>query len=332
MRKFFSVFVSILAVVAFGFASANAVERYKFGSGPAGGGWNPAIGAGVQLLNKSLSGKGLKYAHVPSQGSVANIRRVAKGSFHTTWGHVVQVVQQWNGTGKFKKDGVRRDFRIIANVRAQSQIIAVLADSPIKSFSDMAGKRVNLLSRGTGSNVNCMNMFKGAGIFNKIEKRFLGFRDSGRALGDRQIDVYCSAGAPFTIPALTQLSVRKPVRYVGLSESEQKKVVSTFPFYTPVTIPPLSEVKGQTSHARSIAYDVFWVAHKSMSDKGIYEMLKVIADPGNLKKLTKAARYWAKLSGKFDNLKVHKVHVHPAAARYWRSRGTNVPGSVVKGY
>ena len=288
MRKIFFVFISTLVVVVFGLSSANALERYKFGSGPAGGGWNPAIGAGVQLLNKSVAGKGLKFAHVPSQGSVANIRRVAKGSFHTTWGHIVQVVQQWNGTGKFKKDGVQRDFRIVANVRAQSQIIAVLADSPIKSFSDMVGKRVNLLSRGTGSNVNCMNIFKGAGIFDKIKKRFLGFRDSGRALGDRQIDVYCSAGAPFTIPALTQLSVRKPVRYVGLSKSEQKKVVSSFPFYTPITVPPLAEVKGQTTHARSIAYDVFWVAHKSMSDKGISAMLSTIADPGNLKKLTKA--------------------------------------------
>ncbi len=96
MRKIFFVFISVLIVVVFGLSSANALERYKFGSGPAGGGWNPAIGAGVQLLNKSLSGKGIKFAHVPSQGSVANIRRVARGSFHTTWGHIVQVVQQWH--------------------------------------------------------------------------------------------------------------------------------------------------------------------------------------------------------------------------------------------
>ena len=73
----------------------------------------------------------------------------------------------------------------------------------------MIGKKVNLLNKGSGSNVNCRNIMEGAGILDKIEVRNLGFSDSARALGDRQIDVFCSAGAPFLIPALTQLSITK---------------------------------------------------------------------------------------------------------------------------
>lgn len=331
MKKRFTWLIAGAAIVALVASTASAAERYRFGSGPAGGAWNPSIGAATQLLNKSV-GKKYRFQHSPSQGSVANVRRVAQGEFSTSWAHVVQVYQQWYGTGAFKKDGVKRDFRVVANVRAQSQIIAVLADSPIKSYADMKGKRVNLLSRGTGSHVNCKNIFTAVGLIDKIEARYLGFRDSARALGDRQVDVFCSAGAPFIIPALSQLSIRKPVRYIGLSEAEQKKVVGSFKFYVPVTIPPQKDVRGMKDPARSIAYDVWWIAHKSMSNDAIYNMLKVVADPANLKKLTKVQRYWKDLSGNFNALKVHKIKVHPAAARYWKGRGVKVAGEVVQGY
>ncbi|MGI9379387.1 MAG: TAXI family TRAP transporter solute-binding subunit [Methyloligellaceae bacterium] len=311
--------------------TANAQERYRFGGGPSGGAWHPAISAGTQILNKELKGK-VNFQYSPSAGSVANVRRVGQGEFATSWGHVGQVWQSWNGVGLFEKDGANKDFRIIANVRAQSQIIAVLADSPIKSFADMKGKKVNLLARGTGSHVNCKNIFAALGLIDQIDQRNLGFRASGQALGDRQIDVYCSAGAPFTIPALTQLSISKPVRYISMTEEEQKKVTSAHRFYVPVTIPVQKDVKGMDAPALSIAYDVWWIAHKKMSDDSIYNMLKIIAAPENLKQLTKTARYWRDLSGNFNALKEHKIFVHPAAAKYWKERGVEIPGGVVKGY
>ncbi len=308
-----------------------ALEQYRIGGGPAGGGWHPAVSAGAQLLNAELSGK-FKFHYSPSNGSVDNVRRVALGDFDTAWGHVGQVYQAWNGIGLFKKDGKSHDFRIIGNVRKQTQIIAVLADSPIKSFSDMKGKVVNLLNKGSGSNVNCNNIFKGVGLFDQIKARNLGFAASGRALGDRQIDVFCSAGAPYLIPALTQLSISKPVRYVSLSDAEQAGIIKSNPFYAAATIPVQKDVRGMTQPAKSISYDVYWVVNKKMSDAAVGAVLKVIADPANLKKLAQTAGYWRTLNGDFSNLKTVGVPVHPAAAKYWQGRGYKVPSEVVKGY
>ncbi len=311
--------------------TANAQERYRFGGGPSGGGWHPAISAGTQILNQKLKGK-VNFQYSPSQGSVANVRRVGQGEFATAWGHIGQVWQSWNGVGLFDKDGSNKDFRIVANVRAQTQIIAVLADSPIKSFSDMKGKVVNLLAKGTGSHVNCRNIFTSLGLIDQIEARYTNFAKAAQALGDRQIDVFCSAGAPFTIPALTQLSISKPVRYISMTAEEQKKVIADNKFYVPITIPKQADVKGMDAPADTIAYDVWWIAHKQMSDDSIYNMLKVIAAPDNLQQLTKTARYWRDLSGNFNALKEHKIFVHPAAAKYWKERGIDVPTEVVKGY
>ena len=208
----------------------------------------------------------------------------------------------------------------------------MLADSPIKSYSDMKGKIVNLLNKGSGSNVNCRNIMEGAGIINDIDVRNLGFSDSARALGDRQIDVYCSAGAPFTIPALTQLSITKPVRYISLTDEEQANVIKTNPFYAAVTIPVQPDVKGMDAPANSIAYDVYWLAYKTMSDEAIAAMLETTADPENLKKLVAVAGYWKTLNGDFTNLKSLGIPVHPAAAKYWESRGFDVADETVKAF
>lgn len=311
--------------------SAQAMESYKIGGGPAGGGWHPAVSAGAQLLNSELSGK-FKFNYSPSNGSVDNVRRVSLGDFHTAWGHVGQAYQSWNGIGLFKRDGASKDFRIIGNVRKQAQLIVVLADSPIKTFSDMKGKVVNLLNKGSGSNVNCNNIMKGAGIFNDIQVRNLGFSASARALGDRQIDVYCSAGAPFLIPAVTQLSITKPVRYVSLTDAEQAAIVKANPFYSPLTIPVQKDVRGMTEPAKSIGYDVYWLAHKSVSAAAIEAMLQVAAKPENLKKLAATAGYWKTLNGDFSNLTTVKIPIHPAASKYWSGRGYKMPAGLVQGY
>jgi len=311
--------------------TAQAQQSYKIGGGPSGGGWHPAVSAGAQLLNSELGGK-FKFNYSPSNGSVDNVRRVSLGDFHTAWGHVGQAYQSWNGVGLFKRDGASKDFRIVGNVRKQAQLIVVLADSPIKSFSDMKGKVVNLLNKGSGSNVNCNNMMKGAGILDSIKVRNLGFSASARALGDRQIDVYCSAGAPFLIPAITQLSITKPVRYISLSDAEQAAIVKANPFYSPLTIPVQKDVRGMNAPAKSIGYDVYWLAHKSMSDDAIHAMLEVAAKPANLKKLAATAGYWRTLNGDFSNLKTVQIPVHPAAAKYWSGRGYKMPEGLVKGY
>jgi TRAP transporter TAXI family solute receptor len=318
---------SVLAVAGV----AGAAETFRMGGGPSGGAWHPSWSAATQQLTKELGGK-YNFQYSPSQGSVENVRRVRLGELASGWAHIPQVYEAWTGTGQFAKDGPNKNFRVLANVQEQMQIVAVLADSPIKSYQDMKGKVVNLLAKGSGSGVNCVNMFTALGLMDKIDARYLGFAAAGRALADRQVDVYCSAGVPYTIPALTEMSLRKPVRYISLTPEEQKKIVSSFKFYAPTNIPVQKEVKGMDAPALSIGYDVWWIVSKQVSDQAAYDMLKAIADPDKLKTLTNTVKTWRNLSGKFEALTHHNIFVHPGAARYWSERGVKVPAEIVKGY
>jgi TRAP transporter TAXI family solute receptor len=321
----------VFAASAFAMASTAQAQVMRMGGGPSGGAWHPAWSAGTQLLNQKLSGK-YTFQYTPTAGSVDNARKVRLQELASGWAHIPQVYESWYGEGGFEKDGPNQDIRVIGNVRQQTQIVAVLADSPIKSFSDMKGKVVSLLNKGSGSSANCVKLFTALGLMDQIEQRYMDFSASARALGDRQIDVFCSAGVPYKIPALTQLSLTKPVRYISMTEEEQKKLTSTFKFYAPVTIPVQKEVKGMEEPARTIGYDVWWIVSKKMPDQAVYDVLKTIAEPENLKTLASTANYWSSLSGKFDSLKSHKIYIHPAAARFWKEQGMDVPAELVKGF
>lgn len=321
----------VLAAAAVALSGTAQAQVLRMGGGPSGGAWHPAWSAGTQLLNQELGDK-YKFQYTPTEGSVDNARKVRLQELASGWAHIPQVYESWYGEGGFEKDGPNHDFRVIANVRQQTQIIAVLADSPIKSFKDMEGKVVSLLSKGSGSSANCVKLFTALGLMDKIEQRYMGFAASARALGDRQIDVFCSAGVPYKIPALTQLSLTKPVRYISMTPEEQKKLTSTFKFYAPVTIPVQKDVRGMEEPAVTIGYDVWWIVSKKMPDEAVYDVLKTVAKPENLKTLANTASYWSSLSGNFDALKAHKIYIHPAAAKFWKEQGANVPAELVKGF
>ena len=329
MKLFHKVIIgaSVLAMAG----TASAMDVYRMGGGPSGGAWHPAWSAATQLLNQDLGSK-YRFQYTPTAGSVGNARKVRSQELASGWAHMPQVYESWTGSGGFKKDGASHDFRVIGNVREQTQIVAVLADSPIHSFSDMKGKVVSLLNKGSGSSANCVNIFKALGLMDKIQQRYMDFSASARALGDRQIDVFCSAGVPFQIPALTQLSVSKPVRYISMTQEEMKTLTSTYKFYSPVTIPVQKDVKGMDKPALTIGYNVWWIVSKKMSEQAISDMLNTIVNPKNMKTLASTASYWKSLSGKFESLVPYKIYVDPAAAKFWDAHGYKVPKEIVKGY
>ena len=73
--------------------------------------------------------------------------------------------------------------------------------------------------------------------------------------------------------------MRKPVRYISMTEAEQKQLTSKYKFYAPKTIPVQKDVKGMTEPARSFAYDVFWLVHKKVSDDAIKAVGMKQCDP-----------------------------------------------------
>lgn len=330
MRKAFGMLLAVLIVTAFMAVPARAAETYRWGGGATGGGWFVAISAGAKLLSQELKGRYV-FTNVPSPSVASNMRRLQSGEFDTTWVDFYTLYHAWHGSDMFKEDGRIRNFRIVANVRKHINIYVVLDDSPIKTLSDIKGKKVSVTMPGMGSHVICKQSLSALGLWNQIQKKNLGFGASARALGDRQIDVFCSSGGP-TLPVVIQLSHQKKIRFLSMTKKEQQLIVSKNKMYSAARTPGFKRLKGMEKPFNTISYNALWVVNKRMSNDAVYQMVKTTATPKNLEKLVKVIRYWSRLSGRLQFLKNYGMYVHPAAARYWKERGVNLPPEIVKAF
>ena len=145
MRKGFGVagFVGILLmVITLTPAASLAAERsYVVGSGPMGGPALVFMGSGVQLFNEAFKGKH-SLTSAGGGGSMENMRRMMSGEFDTGLVHLYQMYDAWRGIGLFEGQKPFKNMRVLEKVIDQGFSLIALADSPIKSFKDLSGKRV----------------------------------------------------------------------------------------------------------------------------------------------------------------------------------------------
>ncbi len=149
MRKFMIIFV--LCILCFSFilgSQAEVVAQRKFvrfgGSNP-GGSWFTIVGG----LSAFLSGKigDLNVTAIATGGSVDNNRLASKGELDTWLTHSLTAYDIWNGVGTFQGEEPFKAYRMISGVYDNHHHFVVLADSDIKIFSDLKGKKVGTMVR-----------------------------------------------------------------------------------------------------------------------------------------------------------------------------------------
>ena len=190
---------------------AAEVQRYVMGSGPMGGPWKIGVGAGVQLINEQLKDKYF-FTAAASGGSVENTRRLAAGEYDTIWIQGGNMYEVWTGTGLFAGKQPYKEMRMMEYLIDQALNIVVLAKSPIRSLSDLAGKKVNMGPAGSGWVDITKTMMKSLGIENKVKANYLNFEAGAQALKDGQIDATFSPGGPFATPAIVEIARSVPIR------------------------------------------------------------------------------------------------------------------------
>lgn len=312
-------------------ALLTAEERQlQFGSGPPGGSWIVGVGAGTQLLNEHMKGLA-RVQMVSTRGAVENMRRVALGELDYGWTHVSTLFNAWHGSGKdFEGRPPLRNFRVIAKVDEQTQIFVVLKESDIHALKDIAGKKVAMGPVGSGSETNSRNILSALGLYDKVKVFNMGFAAGGNALGNRQVDMYSSAGVGGTMPIIVEISQKRPVRYLGLTDDEFAKVAAKYPYYAKHTLPAaIPGVQGYDHPVSTLKYSVYWIARPDVPDEVVERTLALVTEPANRERLVKAQPSWRNLDGDFSGIAKLGFPLHPAAARFWRSKGFEIPDALV---
>jgi TRAP transporter TAXI family solute receptor len=261
-------------------APASAVqELVPFMTPPAGGGAY-ILGAGmVSVWNKFMPG-GIKFVHESSTGTMELVRRLMlaesqkKDSF-STFG----ATDAWNAY-QGKKEYAGKPFPGLRSVVFSQFVdlyLVVPANSPIKSYSDLKGKRIGIGGPGSSVANTALLTIEHYGITkNDFRPFYYVYRETIEGIQNNSLDGGFLAGS-YPIASYLELSTTHNVRIVPVDEKVAKKIVTEYPGYYQNVVKAKS-YKGIEQDTPILGWAGAVWTHAGVSADLVYKFLKNLFD------------------------------------------------------
>lgn len=227
-------YTSVLFVLVAGVLLSTPVlaDSYKFGVSKPGGAWYP-IGTAVARLAEKEYGDNVT---LDIGGGMANALNTLSGKIDLGITFGTTAADAIKGVGPFKgKDA--SSLRLAAVNYPQLIFWVVWADSDIKTYEDLKGKRVSVMPKAFSSQTLNKQMLGALGIsyddFSKVV--YLGFNDSVAQMKDGHIDAILGPGEEIYAPTV-QLAAHKPIRILSFSKEDIQKIRAVQPAVIPFTM------------------------------------------------------------------------------------------------
>ena len=299
-------------------AKSKLKDLYTFSGGPSGGTFQYYASAIATIGQK----QGQKLLARSSGGSIENIRLVnsKRADFAVTYsGHVYA-----GAHGQLKNDENQyNNVLVMAYLYGAPAQLVVKANDGIDTPLDLVGKRVGVGNAGSGAAANAEIYFTSLGIWDKMDREFLGYRNAATAMQNGQLDAFwVFTGYPSA--SIIEVAMQADIRLLDTYPAGAS--VGLFgknPFFTAVTV-PANTYKGQTEDIASFQDGALLVANSSVPDDVVYQILSSIYNEGGLEYLVSvhnSARSMAVETG----LKGVVTPIHPGALKFWEEKGLSIP-------
>lgn len=299
---------------------APRIGKISIGTGGTGGTYYPYGGAMAKIFNEKVPG--CQATAEVTAASVENVRLVVAGQ--ADMGLIMNDVahQAITGTGPFKeKQDIRTLFAMYPNVFHA----VTLAEYPIKTFSDLKGKRVSVGAPGSGTETQTKLTLDALGMkFDDFTVHRLSFAENTSALRDKIIDVGCwSVGPPTS--SIMDLATTHKIRIISMTDEEQKKVAEKYPFYVPYTL-RAGTYQGQDENVRTTAVWNSVIVSAKMPEDVAYTLVKAVFD--NVQMLIDVYK-GAKDTTPENTIESAVAPLHPGAVKYLKEKGLKVPEKIL---
>lgn len=253
---------------------------------------------------------------------------------------VPPVMVPWMQKGtRFYKRNPKSAKKAIENIRL---IIAygsgvrhymVWADSGIKSFADLKGKRVFVgPPRGGASPVAIHSIKLNSGLVNKKDYKEIRMPwNAGiQAMSDGKLDVFVRP-AGIGAASIDQLGAKRKFRLLSVNPDApgMKKFVAID--HRMLVKIPAGTYKNQVGNDKDVVTDGFrhqLAVRKDMSDELVYKITKTLFD--NLSDMQKSAVTLRDVSLD-DPFTGGNITLHPGALRYYKEAGKKIPAKLMGG-
>jgi len=304
-------------------ASAEPVQAGQtfvtIGTGGVTGVSYPTGGAICRLVNKTRKTHGIRFSVESTGGSVYNLNTIAAGELDMGVAQSDWQYHAYNGTSKFKDKGANKNLRAVFSVHPEPFTVVARADSGIKKFSDLKGKRVNIGNPGSGQR-GTMEVVMSAYGWSKGDFKLaseLKSAEQSKALCDNKIDAMVfTVGHPSgSIKEATTSCDSVMVEVAGMKID---KLVKDNDYYRTATIPG-GMYRGTAGDTKTFGVGATFVTSSKVPDKVIYNVVKAVFDNFD---------QFKKLHPAFKNLKETEMikdglsaPLHNGAKKYYKERG-----------
>lgn len=323
----------IITVLLTSAVESKAKNRYTLGSLAEGTTPFTVNTAWASAVNKYVEGHEIQVSAVGAATRHAMLVAQRKMDFTMYAGSIYHLLFKQIGPYKKIKNGpaLTRKVSILFSYPIGFYQAVVYAESGIKSFQDIKGKKVFLgppagvATRNTRLIIEAMTGYKPGKDYQQIK---MGWSAAAQAFQDKKFDVWITTtSAPS--PAVQQLTLTNKIRLLSLDESKfnhpsWKKYVSQ-PGRFVDTIDPRVYGKNMLNTEPVLATGA-WVGlavRSDMSEELVYQMMKAFWE--HLDEAYDMAKYMKKTLSLKQAVTALAGNVHPGALRYYREKGIEVP-------
>lgn len=271
------------------------------------------------LVNRGQAQHGIRCTAPSTGGSIANINAIREGSMDMGVAQSDWQYHAYNGTSQFEEQGPFEDLRAVFSVHSEPFDVVARADSGIKTFPDLKGKRVNVGNPGSGQLATMEVVMDAMGwtmddfaLASQLQPA-----EQAAALGDNNVDaIIYTVGNPNG--SIQEATTTVDARLIPVDTPEIAALVEKWPYYSWAIIPG-GMYKGTDEDVKTFGVKATFVASAKVDDDVIYEVVKAVFD--NFDRFKSLHPAFANLTEEEMVKDGLSAPLHPGAERYYRERG-----------
>jgi len=276
-------------------------------------------GAICRLVNRGSAEHAIKCTHTTG-GSVANINGIRGGDLDLGVAQSDWQYHAYNGTAPDQfPDGAYTDLRAVFSVHPEPFTVVARADSGIRSFDDLKGKRVNIGDPGSGQRgtmeVVMEKMGWTTGDFALASD--LNSKEQAAALCDNKVDaIVFTVGHP--AGSISEATTTCDSVLVNVDNDVIRKLAADNAYYAMTTIPG-GMYKGTDSDVTTFGVGATFVASTDASEEVVYQVVKAVFE--NFDRFKKMHPAFANLEEAKMITNNLSAPLHDGAVKYYKERG-----------
>ena len=313
-----TIFACVLFLGSFGVQAADQTF-VTIGTGGVTGVYYPTGGAIARLVNKGRKVHGIRCSVESTGGSVYNLNTIRAGELDMGVAQSDWQYHAYNGTSKFKDQGANKELRAIFSVHPEPFTVVARADSGIRNFKDLKGKRVNIGNPGSGQR-GTMEVVMAALGWTKADFKLaseLKPAEQSKALCDNKIDaIIYTVGHPSG--SIKEATTSCDSVLVTVDGPAIDKLVAEYDYYRTATIPG-GMYRGTDMDTQTFGVGATFVTSTRVPEKVIYQVVKAVFENFNdFKRLHPAFSVLKKEEMIKDGL---SAPLHDGAVKYYKEAG-----------